>query len=130
MKYLFILVAVIVAGYYYNNWLVIENKRTAFPELVKKVSENNVSLFDAKKAIKLLVQLSCEEFKEKLEARGSSVSECLQYQENFQSECDERIFRLAPIEFSDTEELLDYSRRYHRCIMPTGFSKIELNHYL
>jgi len=130
MKYVVILIAVIALGVYYNNWSDLEHKRTAFPALVKEVSQSNVSLFDAKKAIMLLVQLSCEESKEKLEKRGSSVSECLEYQESFRTECDAKIFRLAPIEFSDTKELLDYSRRYHRCIMPSGFSHIELNKYL
>jgi hypothetical protein len=130
MKYAVILIAVIALGVYYNNWLDIENKRAAFPDIVKEISQSNVSLFDVKKAIMLLVQLSCQESKEKLEARGSSVSECLEYQESFKSQCDEKIFRLAPIEFSDTEELLDYSKRFHRCIMPKGFSQIELKQYL
>ena len=130
MKYLVIAIAVVALGVYYNNWLDIEHKKSAFPELIKQVSENNVSLFDAKKAIMLLVQLSCEESKEKLEEQGSSVAECLEYQESFKSQCDEKIYRLAPIEFTDTKELLDYSRRYHRCIMPTGFSHIELKQYL
>ncbi|PAJ72907.1 hypothetical protein CJF42_18620 [Pseudoalteromonas sp. NBT06-2] len=129
MRYALILIVVIALGVYYNHWLDIEHKRTAFPALLKEVSENNVSLFDVKKAIFLLVQLSCEESKNKLEKRGSSVEECLEYQLSFKTECDTKIFRLAPIKFTDTKELLDYSKRYHRCIMPSGFSQITSRQY-
>ncbi len=122
MKYVIALVALVAAGYYFYEGYKLDNDRAAFSDLMDQVEYEPVNLFDAKNAIFNYAQVSCHDAKEGLEEKGSSVNDCLDYQQSYKNECETKIFRLAPMNFSDRNELADYGRRYRKCIMPQSFA--------
>ena len=127
MKYLsgFILILVVII-YGYNEYSA-SAKYDQYASFLTKLNTAKVTSFEAAKAAKMKLLINCETTKVQLEKNGSSLDECQTYVSSFHKECKDKIFRLAPLEFSGSEEFEKYAKRYQRCVLPLDIASIETN---
>ncbi|MEO2266017.1 hypothetical protein V1358_01535 [Pseudoalteromonas sp. YIC-656] len=119
MKYILLIALIVGGGYYYHRYTTTQDNSQALALLLDEVVEQgSVDLFDLKDANVKRIYAICAQNEEMLLGSGRTVSDCMQAHDVKRAECEEVIFRLAPLTIDSREDLLDYTKRYLRCTLP------------
>ncbi|OUL56807.1 hypothetical protein [Pseudoalteromonas ulvae] len=127
MKFLPGFILILVAITFGYNEYSASAKYEQYNSFLNQLSTSKVTSFEAANAAKIKLQINCETTKLQLEKNGSSLDECQTYISSFHDECKDKVFRLAPLEFSGTEEFEKYAKRYQRCVLPLDIASMETN---
>ncbi|WP_105198904.1 MULTISPECIES: hypothetical protein [unclassified Pseudoalteromonas] len=118
MKYLVFIAALAAAGYYYLEHTRSQSNASALNLVLSEARKGEVDLFALKDALTKHVYAICDSNSSRLLESERSVSDCEQLHDIKHAECNERVFRLAPLTITDRDEVVDYAKRYVRCSLP------------
>ncbi|MEM0514475.1 hypothetical protein WCN91_03325 [Pseudoalteromonas sp. YIC-827] len=118
MKYIVFIAALVAAGYYYLEHTRSQTNASALNKVLSEARQGEVDLFALKDALKKHVYAICDSNSTMLLESERSVSDCEQLHDIKQAECNEQVFRLAPLSIAERDEVLDYAKRYVRCALP------------
>ncbi|WP_105254103.1 hypothetical protein [Pseudoalteromonas sp. T1lg75] len=119
MKYLVLIVALAAAGYYYLERTRAQSNAEALALVIAESKrQGEVDLFDLKAALTKHVYAICDNNSTMLLETDRTVGDCEDLHDNKHMQCDEAVFRLAPLTITDSDELIDYAKRYVRCALP------------
>ncbi len=114
-----ILIIALIAGYIVYDQHESEARQNAFNTLIETIDEQPLNQFEIKSTLFTQVSARCETVSIEDEERAK---ECLNLVSSYKNECDKKVFRLAPIEFSDSENLMVYSERYQKCLFSKEYA--------
>lgn len=128
MRLIMILAALVAGVLYYQHTQTVK-EQNVFQLLVTDMSDssrNSVSVFDARDLLNRQIQARCEAL---VYQDPSKAESCVELFSNFKDDCEQRVFRLAPVEFVSSDELASYGKRYENCVLSKEyvslFGKIE-----
>ncbi len=122
MRFIFAIAAIVAAylGYqHYDN----ETRQNAFIDILDTINNQPINQFELKLSLNTQVEARCQAIG-KNETNLAKMEECLNLIETYKDECELQIFRLAPIEFEDDNEALDYGKRYQKCVYSNQFADL------
>jgi hypothetical protein len=119
MRILTIIIAVLAAYFAFYQYGIHQDKK-AFNVLVKSTDSQSINLFDLKISLDTQVTALCQS----IDTEFSRVDDCIEIVESNKEDCDLVVFRLAPVEFTSSEEALDYGIRYQQCVFGREFSNL------
>jgi hypothetical protein len=119
MRILTIIIAVLAAYFTFYQYGIHQDKK-AFNVLVKSTDSQSINLFDLKISLDTQVTALCQS----IDTEFSRVDDCIEIVESNKEDCDLVVFRLAPVEFTSSEEALDYGIRYQQCVFGREFSNL------
>jgi hypothetical protein len=119
MRILTIIIAVLAAYFAFYQYGIHQDKK-AFNVLVKSTDSQPINLFDLKISLDTQVTALCQS----IDTEFSRVDDCIEIVESNKEDCDLVVFRLAPVEFTSSEEALDYGIRYQQCVFGREFSNL------
>lgn len=122
MRILVIIIAVIAGYFAFQQYSVYQNK-DAFNALIKSIDRKPINQFDLKIALNNQVTARCKSI-ENIDSSILKVDDCINAIESNKDDCDLRVFRLAPVEFTTSEEAFDYGVSYQKCVFGREFSNL------
>lgn len=118
MKLLFGLIIIVAVGFSINKYVFSTKIYHGATNITDVVPDYPVNLLDFKHIVRDYVYHLCYKNADTLAYHHVSIDECLSNYEVKKLECDEKVFRLAPLNLVSQTEILDYSRQYTKCILP------------
>lgn len=118
MKLLVGSVIIIVAVFSVNKYVLSNKVYDGVTTVTDIISTYPVDMFDFKKTMQDYAHHLCYKNEDTLISQNVSVNECISKLDDKKTECEKKIFRLAPISLESEVEVLDYSRQYTQCTLP------------
>ena len=116
-----IVVAVIIAAYLGYQHFDNQTRQNAFNTLLETIDVQPINQFELKQSLNTQVEARCQAIGTD-ETNLEKMEECLNLIHTYQDECELQIFRLAPVEFDNGSEAIDYGKRYQKCVLSNQFS--------
>ena len=119
---IFLIVAALIAAYVFYHDHASKADQNAFYELVSELDTRPpINQFEIKNSLNKQVKARCKSLAHD-DGQIEKMNECLEMHESYQAECELKIFRLAPVEFENENEAVDYGKRYQKCLFNKRFS--------
>ncbi|MBH0025631.1 MULTISPECIES: hypothetical protein [unclassified Pseudoalteromonas] len=118
MKLVFGSLIIIVAVFSVNKYVFSNKAYDGVTTVTDIISTYPVDMFYFKKTMQDYAHHLCYKNEDTLISQHVSVSECISKLDDKKTECEKKVFRLAPLNIESEGEVLDYSRQYTQCTLP------------
>ena len=118
MKLIFGSLLIVVAGFSVNKYVFSSKAYDGVASITDLVANYPVDLFEFKQTMYGYAHHLCYKNEKSLSRQHISTSDCILNHNNKHSECENKVFRLAPLSLETKAEILDYSRQYTECTLP------------
>ena len=82
------------------------------------ISNYPINMFDFKQTMRDYAHHLCYKNEDTLISQHITVTDCISKLDDKKTECEKKVFRLAPLNLESKGEVLDYSRQYTQCTLP------------
>ncbi|GAA61554.1 hypothetical protein P20652_3434 [Pseudoalteromonas sp. BSi20652] len=118
MKLFFGSVIIIVAGFSVNKDVFYNKAYDGVTTVTDIISIYPVDTFYFKRTMRDYAHHLCYKNEDALTSQNISVVDCVSKLDDKKTECEKKVFRLAPLNLETELEVLDYSRQYTQCTLP------------
>ncbi|ATC82418.1 MULTISPECIES: hypothetical protein [Pseudoalteromonas] len=118
MKLIFGSILIVVAGFSVNKYVFSSKAYDGVATITDLVANYPVDLFEFKQTMHGYAHHLCYKNEERLTRQNVTTSDCISNHDDKQSECENKVFRLAPLSLETKAEILDYSKQYTECTLP------------
>ena len=118
MKLLLGFIIIIVAGFSVNKNLFSNKAYDDVTSVTDIITNYPVNMFDFKQTMQDYAHHLCYKNEDTLTSQHITVTDCISKLDDKKTECEKKVFRLAPLNLESKGEVLDYSRQYTQCTLP------------
>ena len=118
MKLFFGSIIIVIAGFSVNKYVFSNKAYDGVTTVTDIIPTYPVDMFDFKKTMQDYAHHLCYKNEDTLISQHVSVSECISKLDDKKTECEKKVFRLAPLNLESEVEVLNYSRQYTQCTLP------------
>lgn len=125
---IFIVISLLLGGFIFYQQHETVSRQNAFVSLLDKIEQQPLNQFEIKRSLYTQSSARCESINN--EEEGVSSDECLNLVNSYKNECARKVFRLAPIEFTNQQELDVYATRYQKCVFSKQYTYLIEQEFL
>ena len=118
MKLLLGFIIIIVAGFSVNKYVFSNKTYDDVTSVTDIISNYPINMFDFKQTMRDYAHHLCYKNEDTLISQHITVTDCISKLDDKKTECEKKVFRLAPLNLESKGEVLDYSRQYTQCTLP------------
>ncbi|MEM5509073.1 hypothetical protein WNY98_09355 [Pseudoalteromonas sp. AS71] len=118
MKLLLGFIIIIVAGFSVNKYVFSNKAYDDVTSVTDIISNYPINMFDFKQTMRNYAHHLCYKNEDTLISQHITVTDCISKLDDKKTECEKKVFRLAPLNLESKGEVLDYSRQYTQCTLP------------
>ncbi|HDY90627.1 hypothetical protein WNY79_08055 [Pseudoalteromonas sp. AS84] len=118
MKLLLGFIIIIVAGFSVNKYVFSNKAYDDVTSVTDIISNYPINMFDFKQTMRDYAHHLCYKNEDTLISQHITVTDCISKLDDKKTECEKKVFRLAPLNLESKGEVLDYSRQYTQCTLP------------
>lgn len=118
MKLLLGFIIIIVAGFSLNKYVFSNKAYDDVTSVTDIISNYPINMFDFKQTMRDYAHHLCYKNEDTLISQHITVTDCISKLDDKKTECEKKVFRLAPLNLESKGEVLDYSRQYTQCTLP------------
>jgi hypothetical protein len=118
LKLLLGFIIIIVAGFSVNKYVFSNKAYDDVTSVTDIISNYPINMFDFKQTMRDYAHHLCYKNEDTLISQHITVTDCISKLDDKKTECEKKVFRLAPLNLESKGEVLDYSRQYTQCTLP------------
>ena len=111
-------IVIIVAGFSVNKYVFSSKVYDGVTTVTDIVAIYPVNIFDFKQTLQNYAYHLCYKNEDRLSQQHVTSHECVDSHDSLKRECEDKVFRLAPLNLQNKEEVLNYAKQYTQCTLP------------